>query len=86
MLPLKEMRLRVYLGGLVSKDLLARKVGVKQVHVHPSYRGLLTNDIALLEMSESVEQSHAVSNTNGKFYKFKPRFFVPLCALHPSRL
>ena len=67
-LPLKKMRLKVYLGGLVSKDVLARKVGVRRVHIHPSYRGMLTNDIALLEMSTSVEQSHEVSNVEGKFY------------------
>ena len=66
MLPSKKTKHMVYLGGLVSKDLTARKVGVKQVFIHPGYMGMLTNDVALLELKERLDQSYAVSSVNSK--------------------
>ena len=69
-LPSKKARYWVYLGGLVSRDLTARKVAVKQVFIHPGYVGMLTNDVALLELSERQGQSHAVSSlfSKGNFF------------------
>lgn len=65
-LPSKKSRYWVYLGGLVSRDLTARRVAVKKVYIHPGYEGMLANDVALLELSERQGQSNAVSSLFSK--------------------
>ena len=61
LLPLKKLRYRVYLGGQESRDITARTVNVKNIHIHPRYMGMLSDDVALLELEEKQEQSFAVS-------------------------
>ena len=60
--PSKKLKLEVYLGGQEFKDLTAKKVGVKKVHMHPEYMGMLLNDVALLELEKEQTRSFTVSS------------------------
>ncbi len=68
-LPIRKLVHWVYIGGHGNRDITANKVQVKKIHIHPAYMGSMTNDIALLELTQDQPTTYKVRQVNVSFFK-----------------
>eukprot|EP00794_Sanderia_malayensis_P005497 gene5497-6182_t len=59
-LPIRNLVNHVYIGAHGNRDVSAKKINVAKIHIHPAYMGSMTNDIALLELSEMQTATYMV--------------------------